>query len=272
MIILLSFKKKGGEIKYDLITFFSMRTKLVTKIFKNLDFHNLDFHNMDKWKNSILATLLISFTSEILFFWIRSLWTEKSTYSEWTLHWIWELIAIIIIIIRLKKLDIEIRKLPGFFIIAILIMIFTWGLLTNSLNPIKNNYSGILYRYNFETAITGRDDHVVYNHDLECGFLYKKNDPFLSQDIEETIAQNQYSNSEHFIFWQTGIAYGFGNIGTPKFYESNNRLFFQLKLIFTVGPFVILECFIKGFFRLFFIILIINIVWILLRNEHLWWD
>jgi hypothetical protein len=97
--------------------------------------------------------------------------------------------------------------------------------------------------------------------------VYRKNDPELSTVLNT--AKKYYTNvsTKGFLFWQTGLAYGFVPIGIDE-YEGRRGIVNKLRLFFTIGPTVIIEALIIGLIKYFFILMIGQFIWFLVRKRH----
>lgn len=231
-----------------------------------------NFRIKNIWIKIIIITIFAVFSAEIIVFLIGALAARSSDYSPSTFHWIWEVLSLVIIIILVKKFGVKTGIFFSAIFFGVIISALIWCLIPTRLDIIKSKYYGIETRNMLDKHPEGRGDEYVYDFPLRRGFLYQANDPQLKENFEEAKAYNEHVGFRGFLFWQTGIAYGFGALTTPKFYYAPNHFYYLIKLLFTVGPVVLVECFIKGIYKYFLIFLVLQIVWFSLRKKHVWWD
>lgn len=84
---------------------------------------------------------------------------------------------------------------------------------------------------------------------------------------------NEYVDMRGFLFWQTGLAYGFlpDSFSIPQ-YHGGYSFGERIVLFLTVGPIVLAESSIIGIYQDFIILFIVQIIWFAIRKEHIWWD
>jgi hypothetical protein len=226
-----------------------------------------------QWFSALILTVLAAFCLEVFEMLYGTIFSDKvSDFVPWTFHWVWEIFALFGLYFIVKRFQIP----PGaFFIVAIFIgLIFTtviWLFVPDSLN-IKANYLGVQSRTTYDTHEEGRyDEQVVYDFSLHKGWLYKAGDSELLKEIKEKSEYNEYVGTKGFLFWQTGVANGFIPYGIEEF-NGNYTYQDQIELFFTVGPMVLVECFINGLYYNFLIFLLAQFVWYLIKKEHIWWS
>lgn len=224
--------------------------------------------NNHKLRNAILRSVIISvllaYIIDLALFVIGSASGAKNIYSDWTLYWAWTIISMIIIGLILRSLQI---RFCGILLILIVAAIFSgaiWYPLLNTLKIGINNFYGIEYLaasrvpYDVKGALS-----------KEFSFIYKRDDPELNKTTEKLKAKNQLACIKGFIFWQSGIAYGFGQRGLPKFYESRGYRFYRLALMMTVGPLVVVECLLNGTIKTGILLFLLQLGWYFLRKRSL---
>ena len=148
-----------------------------------------------------------------------------------------------------------------------------WILIPDNLMVLEANYYGLGSRISMEThLLEGRfDERVEYDFPLSLGSLYRKDDPELKHAFYEQKRYNEYVDKQGFLFWQTGLAYGFDPIGIDG-YNGGAGFLNRVELFFTVGPMTIVESFITGLVTSFPILMLAQTIWLLIRKEQFWWD
>jgi len=212
--------------------------------------------NRDKWLRTLLVTLLGACAIEV-FFIVLHLTTPGSENESvpWTFHSFWEIAALggIASIVRRCAVRLEvygIALLFGFFLSGLI-----WTFILGDPKVPQANYYGVESSVSMETP--------VY-----LGLLYGKDDPELKRNVHEAKRYNQSVGTREFLFWQTGLAYGFNPIGING-YNGGSGFLNRVELFFTVGPMVIVESFIMGLARWFPILMLAQIIFFLVKKEIL---
>lgn len=221
-----------------------------------------------------MVTLLGAAAIEIFVFQYWTLFGNKdvSGLIPWTFHTLWEAAALIGIAYVVKRCGIELEVYAVTLVLGAILAGIVWMFMPDSFRVIGANYFGVESRASLETHEEGRfDERVEYDYPLSLGFLYKNGDPELEREIAETKRRSDYVRTRGFIFWQTGLAYGFTPFGLDG-YNGGFEFIDKVKLFFTVGPIVIIESFIKGMIDLFGLLMAIQIIWFLILKEHVWWS
>ena len=218
-------------------------------------------NNRDKWLRIVWVTLLGSAAIEIYLILYGTLFGKKdvSEFVPWTFHTIWEIAALVGTGYAVKKCDIK----PGDYFAALMLGTILVGI-TGTVIPdslkLEANYYGV-------------ESHISVEYDARVlpGFLYRKDDPELKRDFYESKSYNEHVRTRGFLFWQTGLAYGFNPICIDG-YNGGHGFLNRIELFFTAGPMVIVESSIKGLNTNFIILMLAQIVWFLIRKEQVWWD
>lgn len=231
-------------------------------------------NNRDKWLRSVFATLLGAAAIEIFDILYGTLAGNKdvSEFVPWTFHTLWEIAALAGIAYAVKKCNIPLETyFPGLVFGALLVGII-WIFVPDNLKVLEANYYGVQSRMSMETHEEGiYYERVEYDFPLSTGLLFRKDDPELKRKFYEARNYNEYIGTKGFLFWQTGLAYGFNPIGIDE-YNGGHGFLNRIELFFTVGPMVILESFIRGLATNFLLLMLAQIFWFLIRKEQVWWD
>lgn len=217
--------------------------------------------NKTKWTTVLILTVLMSFCIELFF--VGYAIFSQSTYSSRelpsTLHWVWEILALLLIYIALNKLKVHIGLFALVLFFGLVISSAVLYFIPDSLKLIKANYYGIVIRETPEASLTP-------------SLLFKSNDPELKSELKESSRENAYVSTKGFLFWQTGLSYGF----LPdkiKEYNGGETFTNHIELFFTVGPMVLVDCLITGIYTNFLILLLFQTIYFLFKKEHFWdWD
>ena len=231
-------------------------------------------NKQDKWLRSLFVTLLGAAAIEIFLIFYENLSGNKdvSKFVPWTFHTLWEIAALAGIAYAVKKCDIKLETYFVSLMFGALLVGIIWIFIPDNLKILEANYYGVESRISMETHEEGRyDERVEYNFPLTPGFLYKKGDPELKRVFYKAKSYNEYVGTKGFLFWQTGLAYGFNPSGIDG-YNGSNGFLNRIELFFTVGPMVVAESFIKGMATNFIILMLAQIIWFLIRKEQVWWD
>lgn len=220
-----------------------------------------------RWMRMVILTALVSFCLE-LFSFIFSGFTTGSEIADqlpWTFYWIWLIFFFIGFSLILFRFKVSFNDFVSNMIGGILISSLFWVLVPNSFKFLTPNYYGIQSRIISRTHNEGVvNEQVVYDFPLEFGFLYRTGDSELLAQLNDSNMENDYVNARGFLFWQTGLAYGFLPNRLPEYTGK------QLSLLFTVGPIFIAELFIRGIYANFLIILLVDVVLFIFRKKHIW--
>lgn len=217
-----------------------------------------------KLSKLFLASVLIAFIIDLAVFVLRSSLSRANIYSDKTYYWAWAAFSIPFLLLALNKIRVRPARFLALVVIGVALAATVWYPLLDSINFIKPSYSGLVPPSASKTQKSGETALA-----RELSFLYAADDPELEVLMGEMKAKNQPYKIGKFLFWQTGIGYGFGQRGLPKFYERGGYRFYRLALIATVGPMVIAECLINGVIKAGAAILLIQLGWFFLRKQHL---
>ena len=163
-----------------------------------------------------------------------------------------------------RFLKINLKRALIISALASLLAISIWYPLLSSESVIKHAFLGLEYR-----ASPKSDKDTIKGPAREFSSLYRSDDPELIKLREELKTKNELVGAKGFFFWQTGIAYGFGQRFLPKFYESGGHRFYHAALVLTVGPVVILESLINGTIKTAALFLLLQIGWVSIRKRPL---
>jgi hypothetical protein len=172
-----------------------------------------------KWILSIILTVLLVFLVEIARM-LYHTFTSNETLEivPWTFHWIWEIAALIGVYFIEKKCDVFGEIFFSTILAGIMLSFLAWSFLPDSFKVLEANYYGIESRFSLETHDEGRYyEQPSYDYSLQTGFLYKTDDPELIAEMKEAAKYNEYVTTKGFLFWQTGLAYGFYPISIENF-------------------------------------------------------
>jgi len=155
--------------------------------------------------------------------------------------------------------------------LGVLFTFAIWFFIPKSVQPFEYQYHGIELRYNTDTHVEGVYHQLEeYDYPLERGPIFKISDPEKYHYIDKFSEYYQVVNMMGFLFWQTGMAYGFDTAFLKEF-RGFNGILRRLELSVTVGPVALIESFIYGTYRYFFILMMFQLIWVLLKKEHIWW-
>jgi len=233
---------------------------------------------MDKEKKykivaSIILTICISFLLEIIAMLYGSFSNDKevSELVPYSFHWVWELAAIIASYYIIKRFKVKWDVFYIALFVSMIISVIAWMFIPNSMKILEANYYGVETRITNDIHEEGRaDENLVHDYPLCPGFLYKKNDPALLKEFRKAEVLNEHVNTRGFLFWQTGLAYGF----IPDLlgeYNGDDNILDHIELFFTVGPLVLVECFIDGVYTNFLILIITQFIWFVFKRDFIWW-
>ena len=212
----------------------------------------------------ILISILLSYVVDLVAFFFGSFSAKKNIYADWTLYWMWVIISLIGVVLIFRFLRVNLKRALIISALASLLTISIWYPLLSSESVIKHGFLGLEYR-----ASPKSDKDAIKGAAPEFSFLYRSNDPELKRLMEELKTKNELVNARGFFFWQTGIAYGFGQRFLPKFYEIEGHRVYHAALILTVGPVVILESLINGAIKTAALFLLLQIGWHSIRKRLL---
>ncbi len=224
----------------------------------------------EEWLRIMAVTLVGSFAMESFgFLYIVAFVPYRvSELVPWTYASFWLLAALAGSAYLLKNLKIDPQKyLYGLFFGCMLASIFLIFIPVDKWF-ITYRYSGVETRISNDTHTEGRfDELVVSDFPVTLGSLYEKSSLSLQRDLAESRRYNEYVSNREFIFWQTGLAYGYN----PTFvghYSGGDGFLNRIELIITAGPIVLIECFIKGFFKFFIFLICFQIFWYRKFKSH----
>lgn len=225
-----------------------------------------------QWFAALVLTVSSVFCLEVFLMLYGTFSDKLTTDFPWTFHWMWEIFVLIGFSFIIKRFQISIGKFAGITFFGLIVISVVWLFIPESIKVIKVNYYGVESRLTNETHEEGRyDEQVVNDFPLRLGFLYKADDPELLQEFVEKSNYNEYVATKGFLFWQTGLAYGFVPYRINEF-NGGHTFLDHIELFFTVGPMVLVECLINSLYQYFFILLLIQVVWLLIKKEHIWWS
>lgn len=228
----------------------------------------------NKWGKSILVTLLGGFAIEVFFLFYSNIAGNKdvSDMVPWTFHTLWELAALGAVAYVVYKCKIQVGNFLLGMLFGSILCGLIWIFIPDSFKIVGANYYGVESRIATDTHVEGRyDERVEYDFPLTPVFLFHKDDPNLKIYFKEEAKLMEYAGIKGFLFWQTGLAYGFVPLSVPQ-YKGARTYLDRVKLFFSVGPMVLVESFIIGFIKYFAILMIVQVVWYLIRKEQVWWD
>jgi len=197
--------------------------------------------NRIKWIRSTLIMVLAVIWVQVLTFWVAPYIAKRqaSGLSIRTFHSLWELGFLIGVPLLLKRSGFKLQTFFGGTICAYAVMVIG-AFLPVALTPFPPHYLGVESRLSLQTHEEGPYDEVVaYDYPLALGDLYAAADPELILALQRAQIAS-YVATRGFLFWQTGLAYGFYPMGVDA-YSGYPDLAEFIALVFTVGPLVILE-------------------------------
>lgn len=198
---------------------------------------------------------------------------DASDLVPWTFHTLWEIAALAGVAWVVYQLKVQVGNFFAALFVGFIISAVAWIFIPDSMKILEANYYGVESRITMEMHEEGRyDERTEYDFPLDLGFMYHRDSPELKQEFKDKREWNEYVNVQGFLTWQTGFAYGFipDPVSIPQ-YNGGDNFRERLSLIMTVGPVVLSEMFIRGFTRHFIILLIAQVVFVLLKKEHVWW-
>lgn len=220
---------------------------------------------------TILLTFLASFAIEVLRTFYSSASYDGSSLVPWTFEWVWEIGFFVICFFILRRLQVYYGAAIVFLFVGLIFSSIAWSFYPKSYKFVEPNYYGVESRLNYDTHEEGRyDEQTVYDHKLSSGFLYKSNDPEIMSELNEEARNNEYAGTRGFMFWQTGLAYSFNPIRLKE-YNGGKTFLNHLELYLTVGPIVLLECFLTGLYTNFISLIILQLIWLVWKKDFVWW-
>jgi len=225
----------------------------------------------NKWLRSILLTLLGSIAIQAVFSVLDNFKTspEVTGVVPWTFDTLWGLATLALVL----YIGHRCRVPPATYFGILMAVVFIGGFALLTLNAfvfgrdtaaymveksVGWNYYGVESRGRYERG-----------YPLERHYLFQKDDPELAR-YESFLARfNESVNTIPFIFWQTGVAYGFDGHYIPQCRGAT-----RTELFLMVRPVVLLEWLILGLIYWFPLLVLVQVVWYVVRkgNQHLWWD
>ncbi len=227
------------------------------------------------WGKTIVLTLLASFSMEVVLMLYGTIWGNRnpSGLVPWTFHTLWEIAALAGVAWVVYQLKVQVGNFFAALFVGFIISVIAWIFIPDSLKILEANYYGVESRITIDMHEEGRyDERTEYDFPLDLGFMYHRDSPELKQEFKDKRKWNEHVNVQGFLTWQTGLAYGFipDPVSIPQ-YNGCDDFRERLSLIMTIGPVVLSEMFIRGVTRHFIILLIAQIVFVLVRKEHVWW-
>jgi hypothetical protein len=225
----------------------------------------------NKISGTVLLTFLTSFAIEVFRTAYSSSGYDGSSLVPWTFEWVWEIAFFILCFLIIKRLQVNYGAVIGFFFVGIFVSSLVWDFYPKSYKVVTPNYYGIEARRTHDTHEEGEyGEQTVYDHELNAGFLYKANDPEIMNSLNEAALDNEYAGTRGFMFWQTGLAYGF----IPDLldeYNGGTTFLNHLELYVTVGPMVLLECLLTGLYTNFITLILLQLIWSAWKRDFIWW-
>jgi hypothetical protein len=228
------------------------------------------------WVKTIVLTALASFSIEVVLMLYDTLggsYRDPSDLVPWTFYSLWAIAALGGVAWVVYKLKAKVGRFFTVMFIGSIISAVAWIFIPDSLKILEANYYGVESRITMDMHEEGRyDETTEYDLPLELGFMYHRDSPELKHEIREKAKRNEYVDVQGFLTWQTGLAYGFmpDPVSIPQ-YNGCDNFRERLSLIMTVGPVVLSEMFIRGMYGHFLVFLIAQIIFVLIRKEHVWW-
>jgi hypothetical protein len=195
--------------------------------------------------------------------------SDTNIQVPWTFSWVWIITAIICIYFFVARHVKEILKFIIITYFGYLISFTIWFCVPEQAKNILANFSGIECRLSNETINIDDSNQEYYIHQTVRGNLFNINNVELFEDLKEKSERYSSIEQRKFIFWQTGLATGFKPKGIVTYDEPKTFIQF-IGLFFTVGPIVLVECILLGFYNHFFILVLIHLFWNLYRKENIW--
>lgn len=216
-----------------------------------------------------ISGIILDFGLLIFFFFIASLIAfvirnfTKHTEEEnvpLTYYTVWILLLFTTVYFILKKRGLKNETFFSFLFLVVvganLILMVTHVLIRNvtsidNIQIAKKNFVGLVAVY------YGGEDTYSYN-----SYLFIENDNRIVEGRTKLLDEYKHKldkiDLKKYVFWQTAVAEGF----SPKFIPNYNCCELstdKLELYFTVGPLVIIECFIEAIKPAFLILIILVI-------------
>jgi hypothetical protein len=213
---------------------------------------------------SILVSILAAFIIDVVLFVNGSARSVKSIYSDQDYGLAWIALSAPLIYWALRKLHIRMGRFLLVLLVGTILSATLWYPLVDSARLIKPNYCGLVPRPDPRRPPAGRSSRPG-----ELSFLFAAGDPRLRTLREDLRAAGKPFEVKGFLFWQTGIGYGFGQRELPKFYERYGYRFYRLAKAATVGPVVLAESVINGALKNGVLILLAQIGFWALRKRPL---
>lgn len=216
---------------------------------------------------ALILTILTAFCVEIiynLFLWFTT--NQNVLYSSYYIyHQLWEIIALVGIIILVRRLSCDpvnfLASLVMTIVCSTIIAIVFFSVISPKSFPnislLKTNYIGV--------------------YDSVVAFLYPvAGCPFFAKKTVDLQISRGLIRTQNFFSWKTGLASGFipdnRCIHEFKGYGETLTLFKHVGNFLSIGPVFLFELFIKSLTSVSLAtIIFIQIVWYVFHKEYLWW-
>lgn len=236
------------------------------------------------WVKALILTILAAFAFEIIIN-LTSSWFLQSKsafyYHPNTYHQVWGIATLVGIAVIVRRIGLNIKDFliigGGTIVVVSIFVIVIYFILPSKYFPIisfpEPNYIGIASRFTTEThpkGVVGEDED--FNYPLELHSLYPATGcPSLEREVRVLEMSNGYIKTEKFLTWQAGLAYGY----TPdprciREYIESSSLSQQASYFLTIGPFLLVELFIRSLSGYLIPMVFIQAIWYFYRNEYIW--
>jgi hypothetical protein len=219
------------------------------------------------WPKIIALTALLSFFIEVLPPLIRATLgdAEGSPFVPWTFHTLWEIGALLGVIWVVRQMKVHVFNFAAALLIGIFVSSIVWSFVPQSWILLEPNYYAVQSRGTLETHPSGMYDD--YDWPLQLSYLYPADSPLLRAEQRRRAVENEYVATVGFLTWQSGLASGY--LPHPSVAEYARSSTAQLYL--TVGPVVLAESLIVGFYKNVLLFLVLQFIWFRYRHEFIWW-
>ena len=222
---------------------------------------------------TLLASFLIEFASMVNWY----VGGDHVSYTgTWIFHILWGGAALVGVIWLYRKLKVHLWRLSAILFVGYVISTVGRVLLPDISLVLNANYLGVesgdmLTQY--ETS-TGFGEGFKRNYSSHLGYLYHVDSPDFKKDFESKKQSNAYVGAVGFLAWQSGLALGFtpDPVSVPQYRSGGFDYLDKLYLVASVGPIAILELFIRGAARHFLILLLAQLIFVLIKERHVWWQ
>lgn len=196
--------------------------------------------------------LFIYFIGRLIAFVFTATFDDGEHTNPIVFSFVWIFLLFIIPYFILTKRGLNKYKILGFLVVIALISplsiiaskaIAGIFIEIDNYELVENNYIGLVGTDDRESDALYQDGNTTtdYSH----GFVFTKNDSRINLELKKLGEGHEDVEKRKFIFWQTALAEGY----KPKYITTYNcckNFSDKLELYFTVGPLVILECFIQA--------------------------